>query len=74
MKRSIENGLKDTGILPGGLNVAKKAKHLYEQCHIDESEQTKENRLVCSYAFAVSEQNADGGIIVTAPLLAVPAV
>ncbi len=67
MKKSIERGLGDKGILPGGLNVQKKAKYLYEQCHIDESEQTKENRLVCSYAFAASEQNADGGIIVTAP-------
>ncbi len=67
MKKSIENGLNDSGVLPGGLNVQKKAKHLYSQCHIDESEQTRENRLVCSYAFAVSEQNADGGIIVTAP-------
>ena len=67
MKRSVENGLEDTGILPGGLNVAKKAKFLYSQCHIDESEQTMENRTVCSYAFAVSEQNASGGIIVTAP-------
>lgn len=67
MKRSVENGLNDTGILPGGLNVAKKARYLHEQCHIDESAQTHENRMVCSYAFAVSEQNADGGIIVTAP-------
>ncbi len=67
MKKSIANGLNDTGILPGGLNVAKKARYLHNQRHIDESEQTKEGRLVCSYAFAVSEQNADGGIIVTAP-------
>ncbi len=67
MKKSIQNGLADEGILPGGLQVAKKAKHLFTQRHMDESEQTKENRLVCAYAFAVSEQNADGGIIVTAP-------
>ncbi|MBQ6613705.1 MAG: L-serine ammonia-lyase, iron-sulfur-dependent, subunit alpha [Clostridia bacterium] len=67
MKKSIEAGLNDEGILPGGLSVQKKAKYLFEQRHIDESSETRENRLVCSYAFAVSEQNADCGVIVTAP-------
>lgn len=67
MKNSIENGLKDEGVLPGGLCVQKKAKYLYNAQHIDESAQTKENRVVCAYAFAVSEQNASGERIVTAP-------
>ncbi len=67
MKISIENGLKDTGELPGGLGISKKAKYLYSQRHIDESSETAENRRVCSYAFAVSEQNASGEQIVTAP-------
>ena len=67
MKFSINKGLSDSGELPGILKVQKKAKYLYRQHHIDESEQTKENRLVCSYAFAVSEQNACGEKIVTAP-------
>lgn len=67
MKQSIQNGLDDEGILPGGLNVHKKAKYLLEQEHIDESAETRENRLICAYAFAVSEQNASGGEIVTAP-------
>lgn len=67
MKKSINEGLSSDGILPGGLNVVKKAKHLYSQRHIDESSETRENRMVCSYAFAVSEQNACGEKIVTAP-------
>ena len=67
MKFSINKGLSDSGELPCILKVQKKAKYLYRQSHIDESEQTKENRLVCSYAFAVSEQNACGEKIVTAP-------
>lgn len=67
MQNSINEGLSKTGILPGGLSVERKAQFLYNQKHIDESPQTKENRLVCSYAFAVSEQNADCGVIVTAP-------
>ena len=64
---AIREGLTHTGILPGGLEVQRKAHQLYNQRHIDESPQTRENRIVCSYAFAVSEQNADGGLIVTAP-------
>lgn len=67
MQNSIHQGLSKNGILPGGLSVERKAYFLYNQKHIDESPQTRENRLVCSYAFAVSEQNADCGVIVTAP-------
>ncbi len=67
MQNAITEGLTKTGTIPGGLEVERKAQFLYNQKHIDESPQTKENRLVCSYAFAVSEQNADCGIIVTAP-------
>lgn len=67
MKDEIAEGLKKTGILPGGLNVERKAQFLYNQRHIDESESTRENRVVCAYAFAASEQNADLGTIVTAP-------
>lgn len=67
MKRSINEGLTSTGVLEGGLNVERKAQFLYNQRHIDESPETRENRIVCAYAFAVSEQNAAGGTIVTAP-------
>lgn len=67
MKESIIRGLSDEGVLPGGLEVQKKAKYLYNLQHIDESAETKENRVVCSYAYAVSEQNASGEVIVTAP-------
>ncbi len=67
MTNAIHEGLTTSGILPGGLDVERKAQYLYNQRHIDESPVTRENRLVCSYAFAVSEQNADNGTIVTAP-------
>ncbi len=67
MKQTVKEGLSADGILPGGLDIHRKAKFLYNQRHIDESPETKENRLVASYAFAVSEQNASGGVIVTAP-------
>ena len=67
MKESIKRGLSDTGTLPGGLEVQKKAKSLFNSQHIDETAETRENRMVCAYAFAVGEQNASGERIVTAP-------
>ncbi len=67
MKLTVREGLACEGILPGGLGVERKARFLYAQRHMDETPETRENRLVCSYAFAASEQNAGGGIITTAP-------
>ena len=68
MKTSISDGLKAEGELIGGLHVERKANQLYNHRHMDESNETRENRLVCAYAFAVSEQNAAcSGKIVTAP-------
>ena len=67
MCAAIQEGLTHSGTLPGGLNVERKAQYLYNQRHIDERPETRENRIVCAYAFAVSEQNASQGTIVTAP-------
>ena len=67
MKHTIRKGLNDEGIIPGGLELQKKAKMLHEAEHVDESAEVKAERLICSYAFAVSEQNASGETIVTAP-------
>ncbi len=66
MKRAVERGVLQSGILPGGLQVERKAKVLYEQPN-EESAENRENRLICAYAFAVGEENASGGTIVTAP-------
>ena len=67
MKNAISDGLSVTGKLPGGLGVERKAQYLFEQRHIDESQTTRQNRIVCAFAFAVAEQNASLGTIVTAP-------
>ncbi len=67
MKATVREGLSMEGVLPGGLGVERKAKFLYAQRHMDETPETRENRLVCAYAFAASEQNAGGGMITTAP-------
>lgn len=67
MKRTVHEGLTTSGTLPGILKTQRRAQILYNKRHIDESAQTRENRLVSAYAFATSEQNAAGGTIVTAP-------
>ncbi len=67
MKRSIDEGLVATGVLPGGLNVQRKAKFLYEQKLTVDEPALKEFQLIAAYAYAVTEQNADNGTIVTAP-------
>ena len=67
MKRSVEEGLMTEGMLPGGLKVERKAKMLFEHPAPNEVPQVRECRIVSAYAFAVSEQNADCGTIVTAP-------
>ena len=67
MQSEIEDGLKAQGYLPGELHVQRVAQIIFNKRHIDERPETRENRIVCAYAFAASEQNADGGRIVTAP-------
>lgn len=67
MKAAVSRGVQSVGVLPGGLEVERRAKILYSGITPDETWTTRENRLVCSYAFAVSEENASGGTIVTAP-------
>jgi len=67
MQKAIDEGLAAKGILAGGLGVNRKANYLFNRRHENESPQTRENRIVCAYAFAVSEQNAGGGEVVTAP-------
>lgn len=67
MAASVEEGLSRTGELPGGLHIQRKAKYMHD--HIVETKHPElvECQKVCSYAYAVSEQNADNGTIVTAP-------
>ena len=67
MKQAIADGLKAEGILPGGLNVQRKAKYLYEQKPEVNEPGLLEFQRIAAYAYAVAEQNADNGTIVTAP-------
>lgn len=66
MKESVERGLKREGRLPGPLNLPRKAPTYYVKASgYKQSLQTR--GLVYAYALAVSEENASGGTIVTAP-------
>lgn len=67
MKNAISEGLAASGTLPGGLNVQRKAKFLYEQKPHEDVAALKEFQTIAAYAYAVAEQNADNGTIVTAP-------
>lgn len=67
MKSTICKGLAAEGVLPGSLNLHRKAKYLFTHGETDESDNTRYNRLVCAYAYAVAEESAGGGIVVTAP-------
>jgi len=67
MKQSIVDGLNTTGTLPGGLNVQRKAKFLKDQIPEEKNPALLEFQQIAAYAYAVAEQNADNGTIVTAP-------
>ena len=67
MKQAIADGLKAEGILPGGLNVSRKAKYLFEKEPEEKVPALLEFQKIAAYAYAVAEQNADNGTVVTAP-------
>ena len=67
MKNAIDEGLKAEGVLPGGLNVQRKAKYLIEQEPEEKIPALIEFQKIAAYAYAVAEQNAGNGTIVTAP-------
>ena len=67
MKNAIDEGLKAEGVLPGGLNVQRKAKYLFEKQPSENIPALIEFQKIAAYAYAVAEQNADNGTVVTAP-------
>ncbi len=66
MKRCIETGLSAEGILPGGLNIPRRAKALHQKL-IEHPDTAEVNDWLCAYAMAVNEENAAGHMVVTAP-------
>lgn len=73
MQSSIDRGMHARGILPGGLNIKRRAAGIYERLE----EKFRENDLdplmivdwINLWGFAVAEENASGGQIVTAPTM-----
>jgi L-serine dehydratase len=71
MQKCVINGCKNEGILPGGLNIKRRAPELYRQL-TNKPDSTLVDPLsivdwVNLYAIAVNEENAAGGRVVTAP-------
>ena len=67
MQDAVERGLNTEGVLPGGLNLTRKAKYLYHKRCYNESADVTMNRVIAAYAYAVSEENAAENVVVTAP-------
>ncbi len=66
MKEAVERGIEAEGVLPGGLGVSRKAISYYVHS-AGYNNSLKSRGLLYAYALAVSEENAAGGKIVTAP-------
>lgn len=66
MKKSIKTGLDSEGIIPGGLHLARKARSIHSKAKMLKAIM-RSNGLIAAYAYAVSEENATKGTIVTAP-------
>lgn len=66
MKAAVERGLDAEGVLPGPLNLRRKAASYYVKA-TGYKDNLRTRGLVFAYALAVSEENASGGRIVTAP-------
>ena len=66
MRTAVENGLDREGVLPGPLRLRRKAASYYIKVAAYK-DNLRTRGLVFSYALAVSEENASGGKIVTAP-------
>ncbi|MBE6300959.1 MAG: L-serine ammonia-lyase [Parabacteroides distasonis] len=66
MQQAVRNGLDAEGILPGGLGIRRKASDYMIRAK-GYGSSVKSRGLVYAYALAVSEENACGGKIVTAP-------
>ncbi len=71
MNACIERGLSGHGILPGGLNVKRRAGAIYAALQAERGMNLNAphtiNDWISTYAMAVNEENAAGGQVVTAP-------
>jgi len=66
MQAAVDRGVEAEGVLPGGLGVSRRAWTFYRKIHTGGSDLAREGYLP-AYALAAAEENATGGVIVTAP-------
>lgn len=66
MQQAVREGLENEGVLPGGLNLRRKAKSYYVRAS-SYKDSLRSRCQIMSYALAVAEQNASGAQVVTAP-------
>jgi len=66
MKASVKRGLEQEGVIPGPLHLPRKAANYYVKASGYRAN-LQSRGLVYAYALAVSEENATGGVLVTAP-------
>lgn len=66
MQTSVREGLENEGVLPGELNLRRKAASYYVKAG-GYKESLRNRSQIMAYALAVAEQNASGGLVVTAP-------
>ncbi len=66
MQRCVEQGLNSNRRLPGGLDLERRAGRLHQQL-LESPGEADVIDWLCAYAMAVNEQNAAGGMVVTAP-------
>ena len=66
MKDTMNRGLSKRGVLPGSLNLERKAQRYLYKAESSPQYLRRMNNLF-AYALACSEENASGGIVVTAP-------
>lgn len=73
MMQAVECGIKTGGILPGGLNLPRRAPKIYESLSEKFFHNDEDALMIIDWinlwAFAVSEENAAGGRVVTAPTM-----
>ena len=67
MMDEVDRGLMTSGLLPGKLHLQRRAKDFLVSKYAEESDVGNSFRLMLAYAFAAAEENAAGGIVVTAP-------
>src|ERR1700741_3186138 len=71
MNACIDRGVREDGILPGGLNVKRRARKLRETLEARERSNVVDPLIamdwIAAWALAVNEENAAGGKVVTAP-------